>query len=344
MTAADGQQSVPSVGLQINLAPLDVDHAVHVLPHQLGAFAGQVDDVVLSIDLQPNTSSRYRTDDYEPKRRRLLELMEVVSTDYPAVRVEPVDYSEAATTAVSRTFGRGTPLPLRAADGSPFHAYLHGLMSARTDYVLHLDSDVFLGGRSDRWVRDAVTLMEADRQILAVNPLPGPPTDSGELRSQSAPRYAGRPDSFRFDGVSTRIFLMDKRRFASGELAVPVLAPELSRRVRALLNNTPQAQSLENSMGVLARRTGMVRVDTLGTDPGMWSLHPDGRSPSFYEELPTLLRRVEADDLPDSQRGYHDVVDEFFDWSEYRASRTRTQRLRRNLLWAKAGIAGRIRA
>ena len=37
--------------LQINLAPTDLPHLIHVLPHQIRQFGGQVDEILLTLDL-----------------------------------------------------------------------------------------------------------------------------------------------------------------------------------------------------------------------------------------------------------------------------------------------------
>ena len=51
----------------------------------------------------------------------------------------------------------------------------------------------------------------------------------------------------------------------------------------------------------------LLRVDFLGSAPGMWSIHPPHRSKLFYDSLPELIARVETDDLPDVQRGDRDI-------------------------------------
>jgi hypothetical protein len=37
--------------LQINLAPTDLPHLIHILPHQIRQFGGQVDEILLTLDL-----------------------------------------------------------------------------------------------------------------------------------------------------------------------------------------------------------------------------------------------------------------------------------------------------
>jgi hypothetical protein len=63
------------------------------------------------------------------------------------------------------------------------------------------------------------------------------------------------------------------------------------------------------------RGRGLVRVDFLGTAPGMWSLHPSYRSRLFHDSLPRLIAQIEGGDIPETQRGCHDINDGLIDWS-----------------------------
>jgi hypothetical protein len=50
----------------------------------------------------------------------------------------------------------------------------------------------------------------------------------------------------------------------------------------------------------------------------MWVVHPAFRSEHFYAELPDLIRRIEAGDVPDEQRGDFELNDSMVDWSSAR--------------------------
>ena len=63
---------------------------------------------------------------------------------------------------------------------------------------------------------------------------------------------------------------------------------------------------------------GLVRIDFLRSDPGMWSIHPPFRSQLFYDLLPTLIQQIEAGEIPEAQRGDHDMNDSMVDWSSAR--------------------------
>jgi hypothetical protein len=150
-----------------------------------------------------------------------------------------------------------------------------------------------------------------------------PPQPARELASSLA---------YRFTTVSSRIFMFDRRDFAVrvGSFG-PSRRPAPRSVATALLERNPCREECERTMGRAMRRNGLARVDLLGTGPGMWSLHPPMRSPEFFAALPELVRRVEAGDVPEGQRGDFDVNDSMVDWTSARASRARTRGMRRVL-------------
>jgi hypothetical protein len=76
---------------------------------------------------------------------------------------------------------------------------------------------------------------------------------------------------------------------------------------------------------------GLSRLEFLGQAPGMWSLHPPYRSSNFYDNLPNLIQRIESGDIPEAQRGVHDVNDSLIDWSSAVAA------LKQNRWWKRLG-------
>jgi len=331
------------VTLQVNLHPLDAPHAVHTLAHQFRVLGPQVDEIQLTLDLHRSQGSRYRTADYPEKLKSLRATLDRLCAAEPKAHVVEVDYDDERTREVARAFLGQDFIPKKAENGSPFYAYLFGIHAARCDHVLHLDSDMLFGGGSLTWIDEAVAWMAQDRTVLTCNPLPGPPTRDGELRTQQAQRLPTAYPAFRFGSLSTRVCLLDKRRFLDGELRIPLLRPGLSKRMQALVNYTPPYLALEDSLSAMMASRGLCRVDFLGQGPGLWTLHPVYRSPSFYRELPRLIERIEAGDVPEGQRGDYNINDSMFDWSEVRSTLTWQRKVKRRMEYAVAGLQGRMR-
>ncbi len=330
--------------LQINMHPLDARHVEHVLPHQLRVWGGQVERVSLTVDTQRSRNGRYRGEAYEESRAQLFKQIEAIARGNSKVSIDEVDYSAAARESVRRRyFGALTDYPDKAFDGGPFHAYFYGLLKADADYVVHMDSDMLFGGADPGWLAQATQLLRATSDALFAGPLPGPPRADGSLadRHRSLPGMAPLPPptrlaapypAYRFQSVSTRIFVLDERKFATRLGSLELVRPDLKRRLRAwAFRQSSLTMPAEEALSAAMARRSLFRVDFLGSGAGMFSLHPPYRSETFYRELPALIARIERGDLPEAQRGDYDVNASLMDWSEALRQRTRGRRALRAL-------------
>jgi hypothetical protein len=313
------------VTLQINIAPPDLPHAVHVLPHQLRVFAGQVDEVILTLDTVRPAGGRFAAE-WEDRVEGMERLLDDLTGQYAHAAVSAVDASAGAVRAVGDFFFGVDRLPLKDSRGGPLYSYFHGLHSARNDIVLHMDSDMMFGGGSQSWVKEALALIGQRDEVLFAGPLPGPPRADGRLMQQPhACALPGQAHAFRFPTVSTRVFLLDRTRLLRHAGPLPLRPPLLLRsRVKARLKGNPSVAMPEQILSAALERHGLFRVDFLGRAPGMWSVHPPFRSAAFYRELPRLIARIEEGEVPDEQRGQYDIVDALFDFSDARARYARS--------------------
>jgi hypothetical protein len=95
------------------------------------------------------------------------------------------------------------------------------------------------------------------------------------------------------------------------------------------MDGTPAFRPAEEHISAAMVARGLVRLDFLGEGRGMWAVHPPYRSALFYQTLPRLIERIESGDVPDEQRGCHDVNDSMVDWSGART--TKVERMARHL-------------
>lgn len=317
------------VTLQISVAPTDLPHATHILPHQLRSWSGQVQEIIFTFDLHRTSHGGRFGEGWAQRREPMRQLLENLCRDYPNARVVAVDYAPETVREVSLSFIGGSVIPAKDTKGAPFYPYFYGLHVAHNDLVLHLDSDLMFGGSSQSWTTEACAVLAENQDVLACNPLPGPPTPENELRTQTASRFEHDSLAFRFSKLSTRLFLLDRSRLRERLCPLRLRGPiRPASRVKAQLHGNPPYMAAELVISEAMASTGLYRVDLLGADPGMWSLHPPYRSAAFYRELPRLIERVETGDVPDAQRGDYDLNDSMFDWSDAR----RRARLRR--IWA----------
>lgn len=310
------------VTLQINLAPTDLPHARHIVPHQLRVWAGQVDEIVLTLDLH-RSRGQFATA-WEERLPGIRSLLDDLCAQYPRARVSEVDYSEQARKRLADEFFGGARVPEKDWNGGPFYSYFYGIQSATRPYVLHMDSDMLYGGGSQTWAAEAIALLRERPDALACNPLPGPPTADGALRSQTLDAFPYSSLAYSATQLSSRLFLLDRARFQQTFPVVPLLpAPNRLREWQARLDGNPPFELPEEIITRLMTERQLLRVDFLGQPPGMWSLHPPYRTAEFYARLPELIGCIEAGDVPEEQRGAHDMNESMIDWSSAQVPRWR---------------------
>jgi len=330
------------VTLQISLAPSDARHAPVILPHQLRQWGSQVDRVLLTTDAK-RSWGRYARG-WERGYDSLRNLIAKVTSENEKITAIEVDYSGDAQKVVAKEFLNDEVGPLSDAHGAPFYAYLFALHTAQTRYVLHTDADMLFGGGSQRWIEEAIAMLKEEEDVLFSGPFPGPPTEDRSLSTDAAAlsqgsqmfgspcivvnKYGG---ALSFKHMSTRTYLLDVQRFSNrvGGLEVLFMRPgQIERR-------SPGPEPLEVCFSSALAKSNLRRLDILGSDPGMWYLHPPLRSERFYRELPSLVDRVERGQIPAQQRGDYDVNDSMLDWRDARRRSRRRQiywKFRRRIL------------
>jgi hypothetical protein len=313
--------------IQINMYPMDVRHVEHMLPHHMRVWHHQADRVIVTLDVQRTRTGRYRGSQYEENLTRIREVLSAQAAQYPKIQVIETDYSPQANAAVAQYFFGSSSMPTKAWDGGPFYTYFFGMYSTNARYVLHFDGDLLFGGGNRTWMAEAIELMEQRPEVFLTSPYPGPARADGAIfghRSSGGFYHAREPLSslaYRFNYVSSRSFLIDLERFEKRLGALPRITPSPKQRLKAwLLGNPPDALEAEMLLSHTLLRSNMVRIDFLGSGPGIWTLHPQYRSEEFYRKLPEIIADCERDSVPEGQRGHYDVNDSFVDLSEAKAA------------------------
>ena len=325
MNAATARKPEDRVALQINYQPTDIRHAQHLLPHQIRQLGDQVDEVVFNLDLHRSRGDFTNGwDEHVSPMRRFLES---VAADLPNARVQEVDYSPEARRRVNDAYFGGEDAPLKNFRGRPFYTSIEPWTTVSCEWLLHLDSDMLLGGGSRTWVAEAQQRIRDNPTYVLASPLPGPPRPDGTVLRQDDAVYVQPGPAVIVPRMSWRIFLTNIPKFRREVGAIPLLPAPLKGRIWTLREDNPPYEKIENVVARQMQRLGLHRVDFLGADPGMWSLHPPLRSDHFYSVLPALIARVERGDVPAEQRGDYDVNDSMVDWTEARRA-IRRERVR----------------
>ena len=156
--------------LQINLAPTDLPHLVHTLPHQIRQLGGQVDEILLTLDLH-KSRGRYGTA-WKERLPGFLAFLKQQAKAHAKIRTHEVDYSAGTVRTISEQFFGGKFIPPKDRNGAPFYAYFAGISNARHDYIFHINSDMMFGGGSQVWIAEAKRLMEARPEVMVCVPTP----------------------------------------------------------------------------------------------------------------------------------------------------------------------------
>ena len=290
--------------LQISLAPSDLDHVSEVLPHQLRVWSGQVDEILCVLDLK-RSWGRFQGRGGE---HALRDAVESACADYSHARSVVVDYGRRKRDHLGEAFFGGSSIPAKDFRGGPFYSYFFALDAASHDFVFHTDSDMLFGGGSQSWIADGIRLLNELPDVLICSPLPGPPTADGRLRQQSGTIEPMGFPAVSFDHVTTRVFFLNRRSLlALAPLPLRKKFHGRRNRLRAFVGRRSVYDLPERLLSDVMQRHGLKRLNFLGPSPGMWSLHPEDRSPRLLRQLPELVRRVETDDVTEEQRGYYDV-------------------------------------
>ena len=304
----------PKVSLQINLSPSDYPSARFILPHQLNVLAPQVDEILLTIESKPS-KGRFATA-WTENEAKLKAFLNDISDRYP-VKILYVDYTGETKKKVAEYFFKGNYIPEKDFRGGPFYCYFFGLYHCSHDLVFHLDADMFLGGRSPLWVQEAAALFSEKENLFCLAPLPGPPAKNEKLVGQTIlKKFDDQAYKFQLAGFSTRIFMIKKSSVHQHKLRLT--KPGLKNQLKAILKGNVNADLPEHQLADFMENNGLIRIDFLGSGDGMWSLHPPYRNSNFYDGLENLIKKIENNDVPDSQKGFYDITDELIDWSDAR--------------------------
>ena len=222
-----------------------------------------------------------------------------------------IDYkSTAKEKAYINHFGRNLA-ETHCFRGYPYWGSILPLEHSESDYLVHLDSDMLLYQEPNfNWIKEAINLMERNKDIVCCLPLSGPPTKDLTLY-QSGNKYTyDKSGFFRFKDFTSRIFVMHKERFLS---LCPMDISWLSWRepIKSRLFGNGKMLCWEVTVTKAIEKSNYWRADL--ASPKAWSLHPTERGERFNKYLPEIIKLVEAGFSPKEQFGHYDLN---LDWWE----------------------------
>ena len=303
-------RKLPECELSILVARPDVNFMAQTVSHLVTALRFPFSRRELVIDTAP-LSGKYRNRPEIPSLAALHGQCNDLVRDGIVDEATDIDYSAAFRRRGYRKYLGGDVDATHDASGAPILGVIFYLERAKSQYLVHFDSDMLLyQSPSFNWVEEGIKLLQNYDDIISVLPLSGPPTKDGNLHQAGFPYERDGRGFFRFKSFSHRCFLIDRQRF---EKLLPL---QLARH--GLVNLLPPRVllPLRVSMGSglcdweamvswKLEKTSYVRADL--DNPRAWILHPPDHGPEFIAHLPQILKRVESGSFPVEQAGHYDL-------------------------------------
>ena len=299
-----------NITLQINIAPFDYRHVIDLIPHYIELFYESVNEILLVLDYNKKRNTDFSI--WNDFRLQMVDYLEKISDKYSKIRISEVDYSNITKAKISSLYFNKNSIPNYDFRGAPFYQYFYGLYVCSNDLVFHLDSDMFLCGNASKWLDEALDILSEDN-IFSVSPLPGPPHPDKILKNQKYIHVDTSQYKYSFNSFSTRIFLINRKIIYN---SLKLLSPSYIRCIWALTKGFPIIQTVEETITKMMNKKNMKRIDFLGSDGGIWSLHPLFRSEEFYNNIPLILDKMKNMDFSEEQLGYYNFIPEFMDWGK----------------------------
>jgi len=290
--------------LSINVAPSDVGFIMETVPHLVRQCRFAFKDRVLVSDVLPPSRRRRSS---AGKIQELQRCCEELVRNGIVERVLQVNYEPAyRRSAYAKHFNQPQLTETHNWRGGPFLPFVFAIEECDTRYLLHFDSDMLLYQRENHsWVDEGIRTLEENEDVLAVCPLPGPPSPDGILHQRGVPYQWDSRGLYRFKSFTSRRYLIDRERFAA---ALPMTPQRRKARKRGLLSGLRRRATLRNwehAVTAKMQETQFIRAD-LGS-PSAWSLHPPDHGDQFRRHLPRIIAAVEAGRYPDEQAGDYDL-------------------------------------
>lgn len=308
----------PSCSIWFLAARTDTPFMMQTIPHIIRMCNYPFSQKVIAVDTSP-LSGDYIS---RPCIGTLMELQkccdnllssgvidEIVNIDFSGV------YQEKACVKHLGKFIR----PTHNSRGAPVLGYIFLLEEARSDYLLHFNTDMLMYQDPNyNWVEEGIKKMCHCPEIVCVTPLSGPPTEDGSLH-QKVPYERDSRGFYRFKQFTSRKFLVDIMRF---EKLLPL---RILWKVKSQLPNSPYLLRIiadffgakkelgrwENMVSNRLKETPYFRVD-LDT-PSAWALHSSQtHDRTFVQNLPHIIEKIESGWYPREQAGHYDLRLQFW--------------------------------
>lgn len=297
------------------VARTDMPFMMHTIPHLVRSCNFEFYKKVLVVDTAPLSGDKVNRPGIGTMEQLRANCAELIRQGVMDESID-MDYSPRYQHQIyQKHFGTARVAPTHNYKGYPILGSIYAIEAVPGDYILHFDSDMLLHQQPGySWIENAIALLEQRADVMFVRPLSGPPAKDGFF-FQRVPFQEDPEGFYSFKFFGSRAFLLQRKKF---EHLLPLrilwrgykndwitkLPPVVLNEVNRLFNRGT-LDSWEVMISQRLEATAYIRA-TL-SDPRAWTVHPIDRGPQFINNLPDIIRRVEAGETPPEQAGYYDL-------------------------------------
>lgn len=296
----------PGCTLSILVARTDIPYMLSTIPHLVRSCRFQFSKRILVVDSAP-LGNAYRDRPGVGTLDQLYACCTQLLSDGVVDKFIDIDYSKNYRNRVYKKHFGKSMWETHNFRGYPILGSIFSIEETESDYIVHFDSDMLFHQQSDyNWIEEGIKLLQKHQDVISVSPLSGPPTENGNLIQQTEVGELYEHDErgfYRFKTFTSRVFLIDRKRF---DLLLPLqIKLPVKSRIKGYLTRKSLLPPWEDMVGNRLEKTLYFRVDL--DSPKAWTIHPNLRSPEFFEALSDIIKKIEAGWYPSGQGGYYDL-------------------------------------
>jgi hypothetical protein len=303
----------PSCSIWFLVARTDVPFMMQTIPHIIKMCNYPFSQKVLAVDTTP-LSSDYVTRPCIGTLAELRKCCEDLKASGIVDKIVNIDFSKAYHKKVYVKHLGKFIRQTHNFRGAPFLAYIFLLEQARSDYLVHFNTDMLIYQDPDyNWIEEGIKKLCQHPEIICVTPLSGPPTKDGFLH-QKVPYERDIEGFYRFKQFTSRKFLVDIKRFEK-LLPLKILRkverqslklPYPLQQIKDLLTAGKKIDTWENVISSRLKESPYFRID-LDT-PSAWALHSSQiHDLTFIQNLMHIIEKIESGWYPPEQAGHYNL-------------------------------------
>ena len=280
--------SNPSVSFSVNVCITDVPYLYKVMTHMVKALNYPFVERRLTID--PGKVEGKYADRHKGQLDELYTIVEKLKSEKIIDSYDVIPWTQESQNEILERYFSNKNIELKDFSGAPIYQYLYALAPIKSDYIFHADSDMLFytnHGNFD-WISRSIDYMKSHKDVVFTTPMGGPPIARYWYEKLLKKSFQKSKDTWHHaEFISTRYFLMDRRRF--------------EEKVLPLKQEKP-SEPLEDSISYTAKLKGLKRMsmDTFEA----YAVHPWQHDINFITHLDKLIWAVENNIYPVVRKGF----------------------------------------